>query len=84
MKRERITILVEVDTDPVPGWGNDPEDYVKHVQRLLDQTIPHYNPVAKLSQAHENFTNPMDPLEHVNEANRQVYPQARGIWRRPS
>lgn len=32
MKRERITILVEVDTDPVPGWGHDPDDYVKHIQ----------------------------------------------------
>lgn len=42
----RIKILVEVNTDPVPGWGNDPNDYVKHLQRLLDQTIPHYNPVV--------------------------------------
>lgn len=48
MKRERITIIVEVDTDPVPGWGNDPNDYVNHLQHMLNQTIPHYNPVVTL------------------------------------
>ena len=48
MKRERIQILVEVDTDPVPGWGNDPNDYVKHLEYLLSQSIPHYNPVVTL------------------------------------
>lgn len=40
----RIRIIVEVDTDQVPGWGYDPEDYVKHIQQHLDLTIPHYNP----------------------------------------
>lgn len=49
MERERVIIIVEVDLDPVPGWGNDPEDYVQHIQRQLDGSIPHYNPVVKLS-----------------------------------
>lgn len=39
MTRNRIQILVEVDTDPVPGWGNDPQDYVTHVQNMLNITI---------------------------------------------
>lgn len=49
LKRERICILVEVDTDPVPGWGNDPQDYVKLIERNLNDQIPHYNPVVTLS-----------------------------------
>lgn len=53
MQRERIKLIVEVDCDPVPGWGNDPQDYVKHIERLLEQTIPHYNPVVTLSQPKE-------------------------------
>lgn len=57
MERERVTIVVSVNTDPVPGWGNDPNDYVKHIQRLLDETIPHYNPTVRLSEVHEDFTN---------------------------
>lgn len=48
MRRNRIQILVEVNTDPVPGWGNDPHDYVKHIERLLNDTIPHYKPVVTL------------------------------------
>jgi hypothetical protein len=48
MKRERIKILVEVDTDPIPGWGHDPNDYVKHIEQALNRTIPHYNPVVTL------------------------------------
>ena len=44
----RIKILVEVDTDQVPGWGYDPEDYVKHIRSHLDRSIPHYNPVVTL------------------------------------
>lgn len=44
----RVKITVEVDTDQVPGWGYDPKDYVDHIQRYLDQTIPHYNPTVKL------------------------------------
>ena len=44
----RIKILVEVDTDLVLGWGHEPEDYIKLLERLLDQTIPHYNPVVTL------------------------------------
>lgn len=44
----RIKIEVEVNTDPVPGWGNDPQDYVVHIQAVLDKTIGHYDPVVRL------------------------------------
>lgn len=48
MRRRRIRILVEVNIDPVPGWGNDPQDHVKHIEHYLNQTIPHYKPVVTL------------------------------------
>lgn len=44
----RIYILVAVNTDQVPGWGHDPEDYVKHIEKHLDQTIKHYDPKVTL------------------------------------
>jgi hypothetical protein len=46
MERERIQILIEVDLDPIPGWGNNPNDYVRLLERLLADRIPHYNPVV--------------------------------------
>lgn len=48
MLGKRIQILVEVNTDLVPGWGYDPQDYVKMLEMLLNQRIPHYNPVVTL------------------------------------
>lgn len=44
MNRQRITLLVEVDLDPVPGWGHIPSDMEYVLRRHLDDTIPHYNP----------------------------------------
>lgn len=54
MLGERITILVEVDTDAVPGWGHDPQDYVTLIQRMLNDRIPYYNPTVELSQPRED------------------------------
>jgi hypothetical protein len=47
---KRIKIIVEVDTDGIPGWGYDPQDYVKLIDKHLQQTIPHYNPEVKLAE----------------------------------
>ena len=44
--RKRARIVVEVDLDPVPGWGNTADDYRALIQRQLSDTIPHYNPVV--------------------------------------
>ena len=46
MSRQRIKIEVEVSVDPVPDWGTRPADLVTTIQRVLDRTIPHYNPVV--------------------------------------
>lgn len=40
----RARIVVEVNLDPVPGWGNNVQDWVNHVQGLMDRTVKHYNP----------------------------------------
>lgn len=61
MKRTRAFILVEVEMDPVPGWGNDHEDYVNHIQRLLDQTIPHYNPIVTFLRVEKPSDEPVLP-----------------------
>jgi hypothetical protein len=44
----RIRLVVEVNLDPVPGWGNDPEDYRALTQRLLDDAIGHYKPTVTI------------------------------------
>lgn len=56
MARERITILVEVDIDPEPGWGHDPDNYVKYIENFLLTAIPHYKPTVKLESETDNPT----------------------------
>jgi len=46
LRRKRVLLLVQVDLDPVPGWGNTAEDYRALTQRLLDDAIGHYNPTV--------------------------------------
>ena len=48
MKYKKSVIEVKIRLDPVPGWGHDPQDHVKHIEHLLNQTIPHYKPEVKL------------------------------------
>jgi hypothetical protein len=44
MKGPRIRLFVEVNTDAIPGWGDNPQDFVQLVQSKLDASIPHYEP----------------------------------------
>lgn len=44
-KRIKIVMELEVDLDGVPGWGNLASDFTSHINRTLQQTIPHYKPV---------------------------------------
>lgn len=46
----RIRIIVEVNTDAVPGWGNNPQDFVDLLQRQLDSSIQHYEPTVTLEK----------------------------------
>jgi hypothetical protein len=47
MKYKKSVIEVKIRLDPIPGWGHEPDDHVKHIQHLLDQTVKHYKPEVK-------------------------------------
>jgi len=49
--KRRIRLTVEVNLDPVPGWGNVAEDYRALTQRLLDDSIGHYEPTVTIAVA---------------------------------
>ena len=42
--RRKVTLVVTIDLDPVPGWGDNPDDYRALTQKLLTDSIGHYNP----------------------------------------
>jgi hypothetical protein len=46
--KRRVRLVVEVDLDPVPGWGNDPDDHRVLMQHLLDVSIGHYSPTVTI------------------------------------
>lgn len=48
MDRERVTIIVEIDLDPVPGTFDDVRDFVSLIQQNLEATVPHYHPCVKI------------------------------------
>lgn len=45
-------IIIEIDLDPVSGWGNNPEDHKMMLERYLNETIPHYN--FKITSVHRS------------------------------
>ncbi len=48
---------VSVDLDGVPGAFSTAEDYVRRIQHMLDQTIPHYYPVVSLKEGSQRDIN---------------------------
>lgn len=49
MQKYRVALTVEVDIDPVPGWGDNADDWQRHVQRFMDESVSHYNPVVTIA-----------------------------------
>ena len=47
MKYSKSVIEVRIRIDPVPGWGHDPQDHVKHLEKLLNSTVGHYKPEVR-------------------------------------
>jgi hypothetical protein len=45
----RSRLVVEIRLDPVPGWGNTPEDHRVLVQRLLEDAVGHYQPTVTIA-----------------------------------
>lgn len=48
MKKKFSVIEVKIALDPVPGWGNKPEDHVKWLQDELTRRAPWYHPEVRL------------------------------------
>lgn len=48
--RLRSRLIVEIDLDPVPGWGTRPSDHQSLVQRLLDNAVGHYHPTVTIAE----------------------------------
>ena len=46
--RKRSVLLVTIELDGVPGWGNDPQDHAEHVEELLNRSISHYFPKVQV------------------------------------
>lgn len=46
MPRRRARLIVEVDLDPVPGWGNDPNDWVDVLTSRMSESW--YHPTVRL------------------------------------
>ena len=59
MKEVYSVIEIRIKLDPIPGWGNNPQDHVKFLQSELANRIPWYNPTVKLIRVEEviNETN---------------------------
>lgn len=47
-EKRRSRLVVEIDLDPVPGWGDNAEDHRALVQRHLDDAVPHYHPTVTI------------------------------------
>lgn len=50
MDRNRVTLIVEVDLDPVPGLFHTAKSAQETVQSMLDASMPHYNPTVTLKK----------------------------------
>lgn len=48
--RRRSRLVVTIELDPVPGWGNSPADHVALVQRTLDGIVGHYRPMVDIDE----------------------------------
>ena len=51
--RRRTRLTVEVDLDPVMGWGDNPDDWRNYLQRHLDSVVSHYNPTVTIEEPTE-------------------------------
>jgi hypothetical protein len=46
--RKRVRLIVEVDLDPVPGWGNCAEDWQQVLTYQLQSIAGHYHPAVTI------------------------------------
>lgn len=53
MERKRIKLEVYVDLDPVPGTFHSKESARNVVANILNERIPHYNPMVSTTSEEE-------------------------------
>lgn len=46
MERNRVRIIIEVDLDPVPGFGSDGGSWQNYFKSHCEYSFPWYNPVV--------------------------------------
>ena len=74
MKKQRAQIMIEIDLDPVEGWGHDADDHIKALQHYLERTTPHYNPtVSLISDGSEPTKVCIKGLVHAKVYNSKIY-----------
>lgn len=44
MRRRRARIAVDIDLDPVPGFGHDAESMAAGIRRVIIDSLGNYNP----------------------------------------
>ena len=54
--RGRVRLVVEADLDPVPGWGDCPEDWRLMVERMLIDAAGHYHPTVVIEHIEPEAT----------------------------
>lgn len=51
--RSRVRLIVEVDLDPVPGFGHEPESWRLALERRLDTMARFYRPTVVVERVVE-------------------------------
>jgi len=50
MDREKVTLIVELELDPIPGAFHTPESAQRIIQNALDQFVSAYKPQVQIQK----------------------------------
>lgn len=53
--RVKIMVEIEVNLDSVPGWGDNSQDFVNSLSRMVTDSWIHYHPVVKVDHIESLF-----------------------------
>jgi len=66
-QRERITLEVEIDLDPMPGNMHTPESAERAIYGLLHMRAGHYNPEVRVARREpQEDLSFLDPEQRIN------------------
>ena len=66
--RIKIVCEIEVNLDGVPGWGDNPEDFVNSLRRIVVDSWKHYHPTVKV-----DHTEPLLMVTYGGPDNEQTW-----------